>query len=283
MALCLGLPGWAHARRSIHPLHISHPLSASSIYHRSQSMASSLFNLHAWQSFCTTSLQVSLVYLFVWTLKPSASLGMIHKILILSRHDWLLVTSRQKSSMELLFNVRCLQCFETVDWVAGRAFSLWKIWSDEVLARLSVWSGVQMISMVQMTHCHTIISCFSKIQNGLSFCTSHRGQVVLDKRTLLLFSVKKGTISVTDTWLWPSVVEWRKCAHSININTKLKNDTMSNWFVRETECWCQITTLTQFFIWSSPVGHLQQKCKWNKLQYRNLHVCCIIAHKLSNF
>ena len=37
-----------------------------SFLHLLQSMASSLFNLHTWQSFCTTCLQVSLVYLLVW-------------------------------------------------------------------------------------------------------------------------------------------------------------------------------------------------------------------------
>jgi len=50
---------WASTRRNIHPLTpivvINHTLSASSIYY---SMASSLFNLRAWQSFSTNSLQV---------------------------------------------------------------------------------------------------------------------------------------------------------------------------------------------------------------------------------
>ena len=38
----------------------------------------------------------------------------------------------------------CLQCFDAVGWAAGRASGLQKIWSDEVLAWLSVCSEVQM-------------------------------------------------------------------------------------------------------------------------------------------
>jgi len=61
MAVCPGLPGWAGTRRNTHPLTpiviISHPLSASpsTTIH---SIASSLFNLLAWHSFFTASLQV---------------------------------------------------------------------------------------------------------------------------------------------------------------------------------------------------------------------------------
>jgi len=91
-ALCPGLPGWASTRRNVHPpiiLIIIQSLSASSMYfpctvksrssllapahpgglgkraikwmrvclfHLLWSIASSLFKLRAWQSFCTTSL-----------------------------------------------------------------------------------------------------------------------------------------------------------------------------------------------------------------------------------
>jgi len=42
--------------------------------------------------------------------------------------------------------------------------------SDEVLALLSVWSEVQMICIwSSWCHCHPVISCFVKIQNGLTF------------------------------------------------------------------------------------------------------------------
>jgi len=42
--------------------------------------------------------------------------------------------------------------------------------SGEVLALLSIWSEVQMICIwSSWCHCHPIISCFIKIQNGLPF------------------------------------------------------------------------------------------------------------------
>jgi len=42
--------------------------------------------------------------------------------------------------------------------------------SDEVLAWLSVWSKVQMICIwSSWCHCHPIISCFIKIQIGLTY------------------------------------------------------------------------------------------------------------------
>jgi len=53
-----------------------------------------------------------------------------------------------------------------------------------VLAWLSVWSEVQMICIwFSWCHCHPIISCISKIQNGLSFWYQST-QVVLEKRPL---------------------------------------------------------------------------------------------------
>jgi len=42
--------------------------------------------------------------------------------------------------------------------------------SDEVLVWLSVWSEVQMVCIwSSWCHCHPIISCFIKIQNGSAF------------------------------------------------------------------------------------------------------------------
>jgi len=42
--------------------------------------------------------------------------------------------------------------------------------SDEVLAWLSVWSEVQMVCIwSSWSYCHPIISCFIKIQIGLTF------------------------------------------------------------------------------------------------------------------
>jgi len=53
---------------------------------------------------------------------------------------------------ECIYLVRqhCLQCFDAVGWMAGRAFSLYKL-SGEVLAWLSVCSEVQNdLHMVQL-------------------------------------------------------------------------------------------------------------------------------------
>jgi len=70
--------------------------------------------------------------------------------------------------------------FNTVGWTSGRASSLYKIewWGT---GRLFVWSVVQMICIwSSWCHFHPIISCFSKIQNGLPFwCRLTR--VVLEK------------------------------------------------------------------------------------------------------
>ena len=53
-----------------------------------------------------------------------------------------------------------------------------------MLPWLSVWSEVQMICIwSSWCHCHPVISCFSKIQNGLSFWYRPT-QVVLEKRPL---------------------------------------------------------------------------------------------------
>ena len=59
-----------------------------------------------------------------------------------------------------------------------------KKFSDWVRAWLSVWSVLQMICIwSSWCHCHPIISCFSKIQNGLPFWC-RLTQVVLEKRPL---------------------------------------------------------------------------------------------------
>jgi len=53
MTICPGLHGWAGTRRNIHS-HLTWT-STISFLHLLPSIASSLYNLHAWQSFCTTS------------------------------------------------------------------------------------------------------------------------------------------------------------------------------------------------------------------------------------
>jgi len=54
-ALCPGLPGWAGTRKKHLPTHLS--WSPSDLYQLLPS-TTILFNLHAWQSFCTTCLHV---------------------------------------------------------------------------------------------------------------------------------------------------------------------------------------------------------------------------------
>jgi len=60
LALCLGLPGWVGTRKKHSPTHIypDHQSSLISFLHLLWSLAFSLVNLRAWQSFCTTSVQV---------------------------------------------------------------------------------------------------------------------------------------------------------------------------------------------------------------------------------
>jgi len=59
MALCPRIPGLAGTRRNIHPIT---PILIINILYQLlyllRSITSSLFNLRAWQSFCTTSIQV---------------------------------------------------------------------------------------------------------------------------------------------------------------------------------------------------------------------------------
>ena len=75
-----------------------------------------------------------------------------------------------------------LQCFDTVGHQEEHLTR--KKLSEGVLAWLSVWSVVQMICIwSSWCHCHPIISCFSKIQNGLPFWC-RLIQVVLEKRPL---------------------------------------------------------------------------------------------------
>jgi len=71
MALCPGLPVWASTRRNIHPLTYPdhHPIFIS-LFHLPQSIASSLFKLHASQSFAQPLSMSSLVYLLVWSPPP---------------------------------------------------------------------------------------------------------------------------------------------------------------------------------------------------------------------
>ena len=62
-----------------------------------------------------------------------------------------------------------VQYFGSVGWTSGKASSCKKL-SSELLAWLSVWMEVQMVCMwSSWCHCHPVISCFIKIQIGLTF------------------------------------------------------------------------------------------------------------------
>jgi len=68
-------------------------------------------------------------------------------------------------------------------WLGSRK-GIQPVKTGEVLAWLSVWSKVQMIcKWSSWCHCHPIISCSTKIQNGLPFWYQFT-QVVLEKRPL---------------------------------------------------------------------------------------------------
>jgi len=70
-------------------------------------------------------------------------------------------------------------------WLGGRkSIRSVKNMSEVVLAWLSVWREVQTICIwSSWCHCHPIISCFIKIQNGSTFWC-HLTQVVVEKRLL---------------------------------------------------------------------------------------------------
>ena len=85
-----------------------------------------------------------------------------------------------------------LQCFDTVGWAMGIRKSIRPVkneWWDALV--LSVWSLVQMICIwFSWCHCHAIISCFIKIQIGLTFlvpaCRGFSGKETVKWVLLLL-------------------------------------------------------------------------------------------------
>jgi len=95
---------------------------------------------------------------------------------------------------------KCYRCKDfSLTFYIPLASVLWRCWlglgwqeghpackklSGEVLVWLSVWSDEQTICIwSSWCHCHPIISCCSKIQNGLPFWC-RLTQVVLEKRPL---------------------------------------------------------------------------------------------------
>jgi len=63
---------------------------------------------------------------------------------------------------------RCLQCFDTVGWAAGRASDLQKL-RGGVLAWLSVWSEVQTCIWPSWRHCHSLSLASVKFRLILPF------------------------------------------------------------------------------------------------------------------
>ena len=101
-------------------------------------------------------------------------------------------------NIELLFSLygQILPSVLWRRWLGSRK-GFWyvkKILSGEVLAWLSVWSEVQMICIwSSWCHCHPIISCSRKIQNGLHFWC-WLTQVVLEKKPLNGCSSSSGSL-----------------------------------------------------------------------------------------
>ena len=97
---------------------------------------------------------------------------------------WALVTWSRKKGRKMVVVVQTQVCALTL-LVGGQEGHLaCKNWGGEVLEWLYVCSKVQMICIwSSRCHYHPIISCFSKIQNGLPFWC-RLAQVVLEKRLL---------------------------------------------------------------------------------------------------
>ena len=121
-------------------------------------------------------------------------------------------------------------------FVCGQVFVIchreW--WVVEMLTWLSVWSEVQMICICSSwCHCHPIISCSSKIQNGLPFW-SRLTQVVL----AVVFAA--GTNC--ETLFWGLILK------------------VEHWTATSSAEWsCYILVCGQLLTMCSIVGHLPQE------------------------
>ena len=63
----------------------------------------------------------------------------------------------------------CLQCFDAVGWVAGRASGLYKKlewWGAGVVICLELGADLHMVQLMPLP---LTVSCFSKIQIGIPF------------------------------------------------------------------------------------------------------------------
>jgi len=114
-------PGWAGTRRNIHPLTpivvISHPLSDSSIYYD--------HGILPVQFTCLTFFFHNLSPSFLWSTSWPGTLNFIIHTLF---HPIIVFFSQHSPIRNIYALTRyyksCLQCFDTVGWVVGRASSL---------------------------------------------------------------------------------------------------------------------------------------------------------------
>jgi len=81
--------------------------------------------------------------------------------------------------------------------------------SDEVLAWFSVWSEVMMFCIwSSWCHCHPAVSCFIKIQNGLTFLVPAYPDCP-GKEAVKRVSDVSSCISAVTYWLnWQNVTRW---------------------------------------------------------------------------
>jgi len=131
-------------------------------------------------------------------------------VLAFCDHFWMLRFLCDRFSMSVFSIMWVVSVFSAlmllIGWQEGHLAC--KNLSGEVLTWLSVWSEVQMICVwSNWCHCHPIISCTSKIQNGVSFWC----QVVLEKRPLNGCSV----VVVLGEWIGFSTDELNRgdCHH----------------------------------------------------------------------
>jgi len=153
-------------------------------------------------------------------------------------------------------------------WLGGRKGIRPVKLSGEVLAWLPIWSEMQMIC-IWSSRCHwrPIISCSSKIQNGLLFWCRPT-QVVLEKRPLNGCSSSSSTSSLI-----------LKNTHTVATNSIIRT---SDLLKRKTERMLQ--NMTNRSAWRridkvSPVSSLLQSmtdisCSGNKLQ-THIHIICL--------
>ena len=89
-------------------------------------------------------------------------------------------TTQMLSVLQTVLDLQCccLQCFDAVGWVAGRASEL----SGGVLAWLSVWSKVQTCICPSWCHCHSLSLASVKSRLVLPFW--HRITWVVPKRAV---------------------------------------------------------------------------------------------------